>query len=194
MLGEIADERGVAAYTVAWSSQDRTFEEINVRIARAVIDALLERGVADAKIDDGVIAASRLPGRMERRFVDGVPVVMDGAHVPNSVEMAIGEAMRQYSGPFWAVLAVHYEKDAVALAAPILRHATGLIVTTVPGSGVHFSAAELFEQLGKPAVIAVEEPKEALAEATRRARDLEGGWVFVTGSLYLVGAVRGAVR
>ncbi|QDV09576.1 Folylpolyglutamate synthase [Planctomycetes bacterium Poly30] len=194
VLQGIASERGVAGYTMAWSPEDRTFEEVNVRIARAVIEALRERRAVDAQVDGNVIAASRLPGRMERRLFEDVPVVMDGAHVPNSVEMALQEAMAEHRGPFWAVLAVHHEKDAAALAAPILEHAEGLIATTVPGSGVHFSSAELLEKLHHPSLVAVEEPREALAEAVRRARAREGGWVFVTGSLYLVGVIRGSLE
>lgn len=194
VLQQIADERGVAGYAAAWSQRDNTFEDANVRVATAVLDALRERGVADAVLDGDVIKSSRLPGRMERCSHSGVPVMLDGGHVPHSIEMALAEARTEHPGPFWAVIAVHREKDAVALAAPILDMAEGVIVTTIPGSGVHYGSTELLEKLAHPSVVSMEAPGEALGEATRRAQGLEGGWVFVTGSLYLIGAVRSLVR
>lgn len=189
LLG-IAQERGVAAYSVAWDEKDVTFEDMNVRVARAVLAALSERGLAQYALDEAAIEAARLPGRMEYRTIRGVPVVLDGAHVPNSVAMALGEARGRYPGPFWAVLAAHHEKDAAALAEPLAVHAEGLIATTVPGTGVHASAPELAEKISPARVVTEDDPKRALLAAVERVSSLDGGWVFVTGSLYLVGAVR----
>ncbi len=193
-LAGIAQERDVTAHAVAWSADDQTFEEMNVRVARAVLAALAERGLANYTLDGAAIEAARLPGRMEYGTVGGVPVVLDGAHVPSSVELAVREARRRHPGPFWAVLAVHHEKDAAALAAPLMQHAEGIVATTVPGTGVHASAAELAEKISTGRVEIQDDPLEALRDAIRRSEGAgEGpgaGWVFVTGSLYLVGAVR----
>lgn len=191
VLAEIARERGVVSHTEAWSADDRTFEEINVRIARAVVAALAERGLVDVEISDGVVEAARLPGRMEYGMMDGVPVVLDGAHVPSSVAMAVGEAMARHGGPFWVVLAVHHEKNAEALVEPMSRHALGFVATTVPDTGVHCSAEELAEKISGGRVEAMSDPLAALRDAVERSKALDRGWVFVTGSLYLVGAVRG---
>jgi len=38
--------------------------------------------------------------------------------------------------------------------------------------------------------LAVDAPGEAFARAVRTAASVAGGWVFVTGSLYLVGEIR----
>ena len=190
VLAKIAKDQGVAGFTVTWSSEHATFEDINVSIAQAVMAALRARGLVDLPVGEAVIAAARLPGRMEYGTVSGVPVVLDGAHVPGSVQMAVDEARRRYPGPFWAVLAVHQEKDAAALAEPILRHAEGLIATTVPGTGVHCTETELVERISEGHIKAVHDPGAALLEAVDACRTLAGGWVFVTGSLYLVGAVR----
>ncbi len=192
-LAQIARDRGVAEHVVAWSAQDQTFEDINVRIARAVMAALGARGLVDLSIDETVIAAARLPGRMEYGAMGAVPVVLDGAHVPSSVQMAVDEARRRYPGPFWVVLAVHHEKDAAALAEPFVRHAEGVIATTVPGTGVHCSETELAERISGARIETMGDPQEALREAVHRCQSLAGGWVFVTGSLYLVGAVRSLI-
>ena len=189
VLAEIAAVRGVAAHVVAWSPDDTTFEQMNVRVARAAAAALAERGLARVSVADAVIRAARLPGRMEYGTALGVPVVLDGAHVPGSMLMAVLEASRRHLGPFWVVLAVHHEKDAGALAEPLVGRAAGLIATTVPGTGVHLSEAELAERISGADVIAVSDPQEALREAARLAHSQPGGWVFVTGSLYLLGAV-----
>ena len=189
-LAQIAKDREVLDYTVAWSPGDQTFESINVRIARAVMSALSARGLVDLPVDEGAIRAARLPGRMEYGTVGGVPVVLDGAHVPSSVSMAVDEAKRRLPGPFWAVLAVHREKDAAALAEPILRHARGIIATTVPNTGVHCTAAELAEKVSADDVEVESDPQAAVQKAVQACQSLGRGWVLVTGSLYLVGAVR----
>ncbi len=195
VLAKIAAQRGVAAHRVAWDPADQTFQEINVRLAEAVLDALRDRGVAHASLNARLIAAAQLPGRMETLSSGGVPIVVDGAHVPSSVEMALAEARASHPGPFWVVVAVHKEKNAADLAAPFLPLAEGVIATTVPGTGVHRSASDLALDLaqGEPRnpVSTIEAPVEAFTEAVRAAGEAEGGWVFVTGSLYLVGAIRG---
>ena len=132
---------------------------------------------------------------MEARRVGGVEVVLDGAHVASSVEGAVGEARAARTGPFAALVAVHREKDAAALLAP-LAGASLLVATTIPGSGVHLAAEEVAAAaaaLGIP-VEAVDEPRDAMARAAGWASGEAGRWVLGVGSLYLVGAVRGATE
>ena len=190
-LAEVAAAADVASHITAWDQGDDTFDAANTRVAGAILAALEERGVARAEITPEVASAARLPGRMEQRAFDGVPVVLDGAHVPESLQSALAQARRSHPGPCFAVVAVHREKDSASLLAPLASVAAGAVATTIPGSGVHRDAEELLPHLGDGELMALEHPGEALGAALGMARRVHGGWIFVTGSLYLVGAVRG---
>ncbi|MEM8713624.1 MAG: hypothetical protein AAGG01_21990, partial [Planctomycetota bacterium] len=112
--------------------------------------------------------------------------------------MAVNQARTLHPGPMWVVLAVHKEKNVKALAAPLQRTgACEIICCSIASSGVHLEATELVERLSDMAsdvvLTAIDEPEEALRAACAKASREEGGWVFVTGSLYVVGAVRGVL-
>ncbi len=199
-LAGIATAHGVP-HVVAWTAEDSTFEQSNVRVARAGLDLLgtAFEGIDAQLLDDAAIQAARLPGRMEWLDAGGVPVLLDGAHVPESLERALAEARARESGPFAAVVALHREKDAEALLTPLLGTAAGkLFATTIPGSGVHLAASDVAEaasHLGIE-VTAIEDPTAALTAALDWARTRPGpprAWVLGTGSLYLVGALRPAL-
>lgn len=140
---------------------------------------------------EAVRMGARLPGRLERRCREGVPLVLDGAHVPTSLT-AVLEELRgdpDLSGPCQPVLSLARDKDAQGLLKALEGHADRLVCTCVEG-GRHWPADELaglarelgFEALAEP------DAGEALAQAMARAG--ADGWVLVTGSLYLVGALR----
>ncbi|MEM6567021.1 MAG: bifunctional folylpolyglutamate synthase/dihydrofolate synthase [Planctomycetota bacterium] len=196
VLAGIAREHGVP-HVVAWSADDVGFERANLRVARAALDALneVDPDVDAALLTDDAVVAARLPGRMERLESGGVPVVLDGAHVPASVVMAMGELSRERPGPCAVVFALHREKSATEMLKALRRGTVErLFLTTVPGSGVHLEAGELAEaaaRLGLPHE-AFDAPGDALEAALGRARSRpgEGAWVFATGSLYLIGALR----
>ncbi|MEM8710701.1 MAG: Mur ligase family protein, partial [Planctomycetota bacterium] len=140
VLAEVARSTEARRHRVAFDASDQTFDDANLRVAREVLEALRDRGVANAALASEAADAARLPGRMEPRELDGVQVVLDGAHVPESLERALAQTTRGRSGPLAVVLAVHREKDVEALLAPIAESiagagATRLFATTVPGSG-----------------------------------------------------------
>lgn len=196
--GDVLEELAASAGGVlefAHDPADRSFEERNARVARAVLARLETSGATPAPLDAAALEAARLPGRMEARRVGGVEVVLDGAHVASSVEGAVREASAARTGAFAALVAVHREKDAAALLAP-LAGASLLVATTIPGSGVHLAAEEVAvaaEALGIR-VETIGEPRDAMARAAGWAAGAAGRWVLGVGSLYLVGAVRGATE
>ena len=172
----------------------------NVRLARAALDALgaLGRAGADGRPLSGALlsmelaAAAALPGRMELRRARGKPVLFDGAHVPSSLSLVLDEALREprLVGRGGAVIAVHSEKNLAQLLAPLARLGGPVLCTTLP-TGVHRTAEEVAaaaSALGLAAA-AHADPHAALARALERA-----DWVLATGSLYLVGALRGATE
>lgn len=171
----------------------------NQRLARAALDLLGARGIAGAggvAVHGGLLTeelalAAALPGRMELRSAGGVPVLFDGAHVPSSLALVVAEALadpRLHGTPV-SVVAVHHEKDAARLLAPLARLGGRVFCTSLP-TGVHQSAEEVAEvarAVGLQAV-AVPDPVAAFDAALGSLRS--AGWVLATGSLYLVGALR----
>jgi dihydrofolate synthase/folylpolyglutamate synthase len=208
-LAEIAERVGVE-HVVAWSGADRTFEEANVRVARAALDVLgLDvPGLGGELLTPDVIRAARLPGRMEWLTCGPVRVLLDGAHVPTSLEMAVGEALGvaqdQASARWGAVVAIHGEKDLRELLGPLAaRDFKRVFATTVPGTGVHHAAAavgQAADALGLEAEVH-DLPEGALRSALEWAEEdgadpVSGApaGVMVTGSLYLVGALRARLQ
>jgi len=208
VLAEIAAAHAVE-HVVAWSDADQTFEEANARVARAALDLLGRRveGLSGDLLTPEVTAGARLPGRMEWFDLDGTAVLLDGAHVASSMELALAEALSKRAGPWGAVLAVHGEKDVSELVAPMARRGLQRVfATTVPGSGVHHPAAAVAEAASAHGleVEVHDSPEEALEAALSwtlswvtgsssvRDRD-DPACVMVTGSLYLVGALRSRV-
>jgi len=220
VLAGIAEAQGVE-HRVAWSEADRTFEEANVTVARAALDVLGQglqvrslqgrslQGHGVPEIGGGlltpeVIAGARLPGRMEWFDSGSNRVLLDGAHVPGSLRMACDEALAALDGPWGVVVAVHGEKDVAELLEPLSGAGFGRVfATTVPGSGVHHPATAVAEAAASWGLEAEvhDLPRSALAAALRWAEaagaEPPGGasaGVMVTGSLYLVGALRPGLR
>lgn len=194
VLAAMAAERGVP-HAVAWSEDDRTFEEANLRVARAALDdlGLSTPGLGGHLLGAEQVAEARLPGRMEWFELPDVPVLLDGAHVASSLDLAVREARAAWGGPWCGLVAVHGEKDLLELLAPLARAGfERLFATTVPGTGVHHTGeavAAAAEALGVPAE--VHGTPEAALEAARAWSGAQGARVMATGSLYLVGALRG---
>jgi len=138
-------------------------------------------------------ASARSPGRLELvRRQGAAAVLLDGAHNPDGA-LALAHALRSDFPAFdrrILVLGMQGDKDVEAVTSTLLPAVDSLVVTYAPG---HRAApAEQLEKIarhaGRSALVAVD-AREALSRATELAnpsRDL----VVVTGSLYLVGAVR----
>ncbi|MBK3397181.1 glutamate ligase domain-containing protein, partial [Methylobacterium ajmalii] len=153
-----------------------------------------------ALLDGAARAVARLPGRLERRTVSTaagpVPVVLDGAHVPFNLAAVLRDLARagDLPGPFCALVAMAGDKDAAGFLAVLAGSAGAIVCTEMPERRGH--AAEALRRLATGAGIAAEaeaSPEAALARAADLAA-ARGGWLLVTGSLHLVGALRGATK
>ena len=183
-------------------------EQINLALAAAVLGELRRKGVSGrsgepvgaALLDSATRAAARLPGRMERFDLEvgprRLPVVMDGAHVPFNIGAVLRDLALapDLSGSCVAIVALAADKDAKGFVAELAGHASTVLFTDLPGSSRGRPPVELqalAESLGLTSEV---EPdaKRALKRGLELAARANA-WLLVTGSLYLVGALRGAV-
>jgi dihydrofolate synthase/folylpolyglutamate synthase len=185
----------------------------NVAVADALLDALEVAGIAvvGASARRAGYAAARWPGRLELVEVAGgsggrtIEVLLDGAHNPAaaaSLARALDDLRPFLAGgagagapPLTLVVGAMADKDldgvVAALAASPAVAGARIVATAVADLRARSpeAVAARWAALGGAAGLTVEmiaEPKAALA----RALETAPGPVVVTGSLYLVGAVR----
>jgi dihydrofolate synthase / folylpolyglutamate synthase len=185
---------------------EATIEDINVGLAAEVLDALGRTGVVGASgerigrslIDPETRAAARLIGRMERREIavgpTPVKIVFDGAHVPFNLAAVLHDLSRTpgLEGPCVAVVALAADKDAPGFLAELARRAARIVFTEV-ASGSRSRAASELQAIAASLGLASEfapDPHAAFRRGVDLAREA-GGWLLITGSLYLVGELRG---
>ncbi len=190
----------------AWA----TIEEVNVALAGATLDQLGALGVRAPAVGGAAIGAwllhastrlaARLPGRMERFDIEvgprRLPVVLDGAHVPFNLEAVLGDLATapDLSGPCVAIVALAADKDANGFVAELGKRASTIVFTDLPGSSRGRAPGELQALAGSLGLKNEAEPDAN--RAFRRGVELASqpnAWLLVTGSLYLVGAIRRAV-
>jgi dihydrofolate synthase/folylpolyglutamate synthase len=182
----------------------------NVDLAGLVLDELGERGVLDSNawplagrlLDDATIAAARLPGRLEKHVVRGIPVVIDGAHVASSVRMLLDELSSDTDLPGLpglpglprrpgsdepalpvVVLALGRDKNRREILKVLAGRTDRLLCTTV--SSGPLSAAETLTAEAQLAGLGAEtaaDPRDAFVRSLELAAD--GRWVLVLGSFY----------
>ena len=209
--GRVAHARARALgceVVVSDAGKGATIEATNVALAGAVLDALGRKGVTAgdgapvgaALLDAGTRARARLVGRMERFTLAGrvrpLPVVLDGAHVPFNIAAVLSDLERapELAGPCVAVVALARDKDAHGFLAELGKRASAVVCTSVPSATRGLPADEL-HAIATALGIASEvepDPQRALRRGAALA-ETAGAWLLVTGSLYLVGALRGDV-
>jgi dihydrofolate synthase/folylpolyglutamate synthase len=183
-------------------------EQINLALAAAVLGELRRKGVSGRSgepisatlLDDATRAAARLPGRMERFDVEiapgRLPVIMDGAHVPFNIGAVLRDLAltTDLSGPCVAIVALAADKDAEGFVAELRGRASTILFTDLPGSSRGRSPVELKALAESLGLMSEVEPdaKRALKRGLELARQANA-WLLVTGSLYLIGALRPAV-
>jgi dihydrofolate synthase/folylpolyglutamate synthase len=183
-------------------------DQINLALAAAVLGELRRKGVSGRSgdpvgatlLDGPTRAAARLPGRMERVDVEvgpgRLPVVMDGAHVPFNIGAVLRDLAltTDLSGPCVAIVALAADKDAAGFVGELAGRASAAIFTDLPGSSRGRSPVELKALAESLGLVSEVEPdaKQALKRGLELAREAKA-WLLVTGSLYLVGALRPAI-
>jgi dihydrofolate synthase/folylpolyglutamate synthase len=175
----------------------------NAAAALAAVEAFLGfAGGIDGDVIREGFAAVRSPGRLEvvRRGGASVdpeaavaPVVLDGAHNPAGMQ-ALATALRDEFAHRnrVVVLGILGDKDVEAMVAELAEVADHVVATTAP-SGRSADAERLVAAAEAVGISA--ETAEDVATAIDLATGLATGEdaVVVTGSLYTVGAARGAL-
>ena len=161
------------------------YQRRNLAVAATAAEAFLEHPL-DAAAVAAVAAELVVPGRFD--VVDpGDPVtVLDGAHNPSGA-VALAESLPEFLAgrPLALVVSILDDKDAAAMLAALLPLCSRVICTAAssPRALPPATLASLARQLGcGPAGEVEPDPRRALA----RARELSGGVVLATGSLYLI--------
>lgn len=167
-------------------SMPGAFQAVNAALALGACRAFLGRDL-DPDATRAALASVQLPGRAEA--VQQRPlVILDGAHNPDKIRGS-AETVAAHPGRTIAVVALKKGKDATDILPVIAEHADEVIVTQFRPKGLWRSvpSAELLALL--PGARAIDDPDEAVAAALAEAGPLDMVWV--TGSLYLIGDVRG---
>jgi dihydrofolate synthase/folylpolyglutamate synthase len=161
----------------------------NLAVAVAASEALLGGALDEDALRSGA-AAVISPGRLE--VVASSPLVLiDGAHNPQGMRALASSLAEEFAHQKWVlVMAAMKDKDLTQMV-PTLKGPVQAAIATETGSNRSQSADDLASTLSAALEVPVEsvpDPQAALA----RARELAGpdGAVLVTGSIYLVGAVR----
>ncbi len=217
VLQQRADELGCEVLRTDLR-KDATIADTNIALVGLVFDHLGRQGehvhprseagqpVGAWLLEPAVVAKARLPGRMERfdfalppalrNGRQAVPMLMDGAHVPFNIEAVLRDITRSpgVGGDCVAVVALASDKDAPGFLGVLSRYVSHAVLTEASGSGRAHAAEELdalWTSMGMTGE-AEPDPLKALDRAISKAAE-RGGWVLVTGSLYLVGALRSTV-
>lgn len=162
--------------------------------ALAVQAALLFRPtLQEASIRAGLLGAV-WPGRLEVvRPTEGPPLLLDGAHNPDGVQILVDALQAHFTGPFHLLLGAIADKDLLGMITRLAPVAASWTLTR-PSNARAAAPLDLAALIpGSAPREVIEAPGAALRGARARASQ-EGGWVVVCGSLYLLGDLYGDVR
>ncbi|MCG3190442.1 MAG: Folylpolyglutamate synthase [Burkholderiaceae bacterium] len=185
----------------------------NLALARAALVRLGQMGVhspvramplGDMDLSQQVARGACLPGRLEAFDVEQIDlaradrrgrstrVVLDGAHVGFAITAAIDTLRRD---PAHAVdpvvlLALATDKNAADIVGRLESTAANVVCTRLQGDRPAWDPTELARLCAQHGLRSevIDDPARGLARCLELVP--AGSWVLVTGSLYLVGAVR----
>ena len=166
------------------------FQTLNFAVAVAAVEALTDRRLdGDAVIDAATVVTS--PGRMEIVETEP-PLLLDGAHNPPGFAVLAQSLSEEYPTTRWVmVTGAMEEKDLAGMYGEIADRLLAVVATGIESPRA-WSAADLGAKLepivGDTPIVVVPDHVDALQHARTLAG--EGDGILVTGSLYLVGAIR----
>lgn len=200
---QLVDGDGRPQSRVYHSRQPGRYQAVNGTVALAVAHRLEDRGfqIPESAIAKG-LASARMPGRSEWMPTSSGPaVLLDAAHNPDKIGALVASLPRLIEsrtggGALPVLLAGALSgKDAPAMIEQLGASVSAVVTTSAGVTGKLPLPADAMARVvgdsGFPGpVIAEGDPQGALTLAMELARE-RGVPVLVTGSLYLVGRVRG---
>jgi len=171
----------------------------NAALAVLACEVLAENGmrIGPGNVKKG-IAGARLPGRME--ILGSMPrIILDSAHNPDAARRASAQIALLKKRAGWdrthLVFGILGDKDLANVLGPML-HESDTLTFTRPSSDRALpveKAKKRLEALAKGKGLSiVSQPQNALHAVLKNAGRKDAVWV--TGSMYLVGEVRGLLR
>ena len=177
----------------AWAAaSSRGFEARNRLLAELALAELGRRGHAgrDGRplgpelLDEAVLCAARLPGRMERFSTAAAIVVLDGAHTPASVDGCLREleADPACAGPPLVILGLAREKDLAGILKTLVGRVDRVLCTSV-GGALHRTPEEIASEAGDVGLVTetAATPGVALERALASRPSARGGGCWRSG-------------
>jgi len=138
----------------------------------------IRRGLANVKI----------PARFEK-IADEPPLIIDGAHTPESVLLCAETFCSLYGEGGILLFGCAADKNAAAMAAILLPRFSQIIITT-PGTFRTSSPEKAYHAFTSEKTLFVKDTREALQQALETSQDKKLP-ILCTGSFYLAAEVRG---
>lgn len=183
-----------SSYTELYLPVHGTHQADNAAVAVTAAEAFFGRPLP-TDVVEAAFAGLRLPGRME--VVSRQPlVVLDGAHNPAGARAAAVTLAEEFDATSGLVLVIGMlaPRDPVEMLEAIGVAGTRLVIAVAPPSPRAVPAVEVATAATLLGARAEEAGSVAEALDLARAEAADTGLVLVTGSLYLVGAARAALR
>jgi dihydrofolate synthase / folylpolyglutamate synthase len=182
------------SYPQLWMPIIGTHQAENAATAIVAVEQFLGRAIAD-EVLRSALADTVSPGRMH--VVSKEPlVVLDGAHNPPGIRAFRNSLQEHFGNPSSiGVVGMLADKDVYSSALEFVGVFDHLIITS-SNSERSMSAgelAEVFEDSGVFVTEVIDDFETAYDKALRLSEETSMQ-VFVTGSLYLVGAVLGLIQ
>ena len=204
VVREVASNRGATVHEVGDAVEITVpLPSYQVRNSSLAVAAVTQRLVIDAQppvTADAITQALRcvIPGRFEQVTIRGVPALLDAAHNPQKIQ-AFTEAYRQIYPKKSCILVVAFGENKSTGVAESLETLRGiskyLVVTEFTVEGKQRASMNrdallaIAKEQGFEVVTSGRDPQEALDQAVVWARR-HGAMVVVTGSFYLISALR----
>ena len=168
----------------------------NAAVAIAAVESFLGNGetpLGSEVVEDGILLSSS-PGRLQ--VIDHQPtVIIDAAHNPHGAEALCRALMGSFAFPrLVCVVGILQEKDVIGIIEaldPVVDH----FVVTQSQSDRAISVSDLADAVSAIAGPDRVDSRANVESALERAKELAGveGGVIVTGSITLIGEVRGGI-
>jgi len=168
----------------------------NAAVAIAAVESFLGNGetpLGSEVVEDGILLSSS-PGRLQ--VIDHQPtVIIDAAHNPHGAEALCRALMGSFAFPrLVCVVGILQEKDVIGIIEaldPVVDH----FVVTQSQSDRAISVSDLADAVSAIAGPDRVDSRANVESALERAKEIAGveGGVIVTGSITLIGEVRGGI-